>query len=100
MERAGNVRDIVLGSAEHDLGPVAVGQPAQPAQELVAVHLRHVPVEQDGVRHLALAALERLLAVLGLGDLEIEALQNAPGDLPDDAEIVNDQTAFSWPHSL
>ena len=38
--------------------------------------------------------LERLLAVLGLGDLEVEAFQDAPRDLADDAEIVDDQAGL------
>src|SRR5262249_46063080 len=72
VERACDVRNVVLGGAEHHFRPVAVGQPAQHAQELVAVHLRHVPVEQHGVGHLTAAGVERLLAVLGFNDLELE----------------------------
>src|SRR5947207_2826529 len=53
VERARDVRDVVFGGAEHHLGPVAAGKPAQRLEELVAVHLRHIPVEKDGVRELA-----------------------------------------------
>ena len=42
---ARDVGDVVLGGAEHYLGPVAAGQPAQYAQEVIAIHLRHIPVE-------------------------------------------------------
>ena len=85
MERARDVRDVVLGGAEHHLGLVAAGHAAQIAEELVAVHDRHVPVEQDRVGQSALADFQRLLAVLGFDDLEIEAFQDAPCDFPDDA---------------
>src|SRR6185437_4599609 len=47
MQRARDVGDVVLGGAEHDLRAVAARHPPQRPQELVAVHLRHVPVEQD-----------------------------------------------------
>src|SRR4051812_38228968 len=40
VQRARDMGDVVLGGAEHDLGPVAVRHPAQRAQELVAVHAR------------------------------------------------------------
>src|SRR6478672_5744405 len=68
MQRARNVRDVVFGGAEHDLGRIATGHAAQVAEELVAVHDRHVPVEQNRFGHGALANLKRLLAVLGLAD--------------------------------
>src|SRR5215510_16289065 len=70
MQRARDVSDVVLGRAEHDLGLVAARQSPQRPQELVAVHLRHVPVEQNSVRQLALALAQRLFAVLRLGDRE------------------------------
>ena len=70
------------------------GNSPQRAQELVAVHLRHVPVEQDRLRQLAPAGVERLLAVLGLHDLEFEPFENSPRHLADDAGVVNDQTGF------
>ncbi len=75
--RARDMRDVVLGSAEHHLGPVAAGKPTQRFEELVAVHLRHVPIEQDRVRQTAMACAERLLAILGFRDREFHALQNA-----------------------
>src|SRR5467141_4324301 len=81
MKRARDVRDIVFSGAEHHLGLVAAGHAAQIAKEFIAVHHRHVPVEQDRLRQSALANLKRLLAVLGLDDLEIQTYQNAPCDL-------------------
>ena len=74
------------------LGCVAAGHAAQIAEELVAVHDRHVPVEQDRIGQAALADFERLLAVLGLDDLEIQAFQDAPCDLSDDAGVIDDKT--------
>src|SRR5262245_48445117 len=86
--------NVVLGGAEHHLRTVAVRHPAQQPQELVAVHLRHVPVEQHRIRHLGAADFERPLAVLGLGNLEIEPFENSPCHLANDARIVNDQTGL------
>jgi hypothetical protein len=77
--------DVVLGGAEHDLRHVAAGHAAQIAKEFVTVHHRHVPVEQHRVRQLALAGFERLLAVLGFDDLEIETFQNPACNLANDA---------------
>src|SRR3981189_1359355 len=54
MQRARDVGDIVLGGAEHHLGRVATGHAAQIAEEFVAVHHGHVPVEQDRLGHGAL----------------------------------------------
>src|SRR5262245_35273122 len=94
VQRARDVRDIIFRGAEHDLGAVAVRHPAQHAQELIAVHLRHVPVEQHCIRHPRPAGFNRLLAVLGLGDLELEPFENSPRHLANDARIVNDQTSL------
>src|SRR5262245_18038970 len=64
---------------------------AQHAQELVAVHLRHVPVEQHRVGHLRTAGVERLLAVLGLDALDIHSFEDPPCHLSNDARIINHQ---------
>src|ERR1700758_4887800 len=80
VKRARNVSDIVLRGAEHHLGLVAAWHAAEIAEELVAVHDGHVPVQQDGFRQSALADLKRLLAVFGFDDLEIQAFQDTPCD--------------------
>src|SRR5262245_4143833 len=85
VQRARDMRHVVLGGAEHDLGPIAVGHPPQRAQEFVAVHLRHVPVEQDGIGHLAAAGLDRLLTVFRFDDFELETFENPPRHFSDDA---------------
>src|SRR5450759_3372926 len=92
VKRARDVRDIVFGGAEHHLGLVAAGHAAQIAEEFIAVHDRHVPVEQDRIGQSALADFQRLLAVLGFDDLEVEAFQDPPCDLPDDARVVDNKT--------
>jgi len=56
------------------LGLVAAGHAAKIAKEFETVHHRHVPVEQDRLGQAALAGLQRLLAVLGLDDLEVSSL--------------------------
>src|SRR5262245_28835468 len=76
MQRASDMGDVVLRGAEHHLGLVAAGHAAQVAEELVAVHDRHVPVEQHGIGQPALAGFQRLLAVLGFDNLEIQAFQD------------------------
>src|SRR5882757_5485435 len=85
MQRARDMGDVVFGGAEHHLGLVAAGHAAQIAEELVAVHHRHVPVEQDRFRHRALADFERLFAVFGFDDLEVETFQDAARNLSNDA---------------
>src|SRR5205085_2485245 len=93
-ERARDVSDIVFSCAEYDLGSVTAGQAAQRLEEVVAVHHRHVPVEQYRVGQCDAALLERLLSVLGLDDLEIETFENSPRHLADDARIVDHQTGL------
>src|SRR3954462_5687337 len=93
VQRARDMRDVVLGGAEHHLGLVATRHAPEMAEELVAVHHRHVPVEQDRVGQAALAGLQRLLTVLGFEDLEVEALQDPARNLADDAGIINDETS-------
>src|SRR5260370_27087498 len=78
IERARDMVDSVFSGAEHHLGLVTAGQAAQIAKEFVAVHHRHVPVEQDRLGQSALANLKRLLAVLGFDALEIHLFQNTP----------------------
>src|SRR4051794_37860985 len=96
VQRARDVGDVVLGGAEHHLGRIAAGHAAQVAQEFIAVHDRHVPVEQDGVGQPALADFQRLLAVLGLGDLEIQPFQYTPRDFSDHARVVDHQTCLHF----
>src|SRR5262249_7702286 len=55
MERARDMGDVVLGGAEHHFRSIPIRQPAEDAQELIAVHFRHVPVQQHSVGHLAAA---------------------------------------------
>src|SRR5690242_18284497 len=100
VQRTCNMRDIVFGGAEHHFRTVASRQPTKRAQEVVAVHLRHIPIEQNSLRQLLPARFERLLAVLCFQDLEIEPFQNSPRHLSNDAGVVNDQTRFHRTASL
>src|SRR3982074_1240456 len=92
MKRARDVRDVGFSGAEHHLGRIPAGHAAQIAEELIAVHHRHVPVEQYGVGQSALADFQRLLAVLGFDDLEIQAFQDAPCDFSNDARVIDNKT--------
>src|SRR5439155_9917424 len=96
VQRSRNVCDVVFGGAEHHLGRVAAGHTAQIAEELIAVHDRHVPVEQHRFRHRALADFKRLCAVLGLDDLKVETFEDAARDFSDDARVIDDQTGFHF----
>src|SRR5579862_6671592 len=94
VQRTRDVGDVVLGGAEHHFRPVAAGQPAQHPQEVIAVHFRHVPVEQDGIGQLPLAGFDGFLAVLGFRDLEIETFEDPSRHLADDARVVDNQTGL------
>ena len=94
LERLLDMRHVVLGRAEDDLRRIAAGHLAQPPEEIDPVHDRHVPVEQDRVRHLARAGLHRLSAVLGLGTAKSQLLQDLPRHLADDAAVIDDKAGF------
>src|ERR1700690_1198510 len=100
VQCARDMRDVVFGGAEHYLGRVAARQFAQRTQELVAVHFRHVPVEQDRIGQMGPAGGERLLAIFGFHDLEFESFKNSPRHLADDTGVVNNQTRFHRTPSL
>ena len=85
----------VLGRAEDHLRLVAARHLAELGQELEAAHDRHVPVEQDQLGERLLAVLERLSAVLGLGDLEVHAFEDLLGDLADERAVIHDQRLSS-----
>ena len=85
---------IILGRAEHDDRPVPGILTAQGLDEIQAVHNRHIPVQQDGVGHVLPALLKRFRAVAGFNTREFQLFQNAPGDFPDNARIVNDETGL------
>src|SRR5215217_1234894 len=84
-ERPRDVRDIILGGAEHVYKHIAAGETAHRLEKVIAVHHRHVPVEQDRVGQCAAALLQRLLAVFCLRNLEVEPFENTPRHLADDA---------------
>src|SRR6266576_2994483 len=92
MHGARDMVDVVLSGAEHHLGLIAAGHATQIAEEFIAVHHRHVPVEQDRLGQATLADLERLLAILGFDDLEIQTFQDPPCDLSNHARVIDYQT--------
>ena len=63
-------------------------------QKFDAVHDRHIPIEQDDLRHTGLTRLQRLLTIGGLGNIEIEFLENFPGDHTNDLGIIDNQAGF------
>src|SRR5262249_16080781 len=92
MVRTRDMRHVVLRGAEHHLRHVAAGHAAQIAEELVRIHHRPVPVAQDRIGQTAHPGLKRLLAVLGIHNLEIQTFQDAACDFPDDARVINNKT--------
>ncbi len=67
-----------------------------PAERLVAVHLRHLEVEQDDVdarRAFGLEQVHRHPAVLGLDDLVALGLEGAREDGPVEPRVVDDEDA-------
>jgi len=64
------------------------------AQEIDAVHHRHVPVQQHGVRHGGATPGEGFHSVGGLGDLETYVFQDAPGDFTDHPAVVDDEAGL------
>ena len=94
---ARSAREIwFIGRAEHHHRLVAAGQPVQIAEEFVAVHDGHIPVEQHRIRQAVPTGLQRLRAVFGFDNLEIQPFQDAPCDLPHHTRIINDQTCLHW----
>ena len=75
-QRFGDLLHVVFGGAEDDDGIVPARLTAECGHEIHAVHHRHVPVEQDGVRHAGAALVERRRAVTGLVAVKLEAFQD------------------------
>jgi hypothetical protein len=88
--------DAIFGGAEHHLGFIAARHAAQMSKEVVAVHHRHVPVEQNRLGHRALADFKRSSRRPRPRRSEIETFQDAARDLSDDAGIIDDQTCSSF----
>src|SRR6202034_156101 len=94
VKRPRDMCDVVFGGAEHPFRPIPAGKPPQHPQEIVAVHFRHIPVEQDRIRQLPFAGFDRLLAVLCFHDLEFETFEDSPSYLANDARVVDNQTSL------
>jgi two-component system cell cycle response regulator CtrA len=92
--RQRQVADVAFGKAVDDARRVAADVRAQQLQELDAAHDRHLPVEQDHVRHFLPALVEGLLAILGFVHDEVDVLEDAPRDFPHHARIIDDQARF------
>src|SRR4249919_1037706 len=63
FKRRADMRHVVFCGAKHDLGLVGMAALTEELQKLHPAHHRHVPVEQDDVRHLGLTARQRFLPV-------------------------------------
>ena len=63
-------------------------------EELHAAHDGHVPVEQDDVGHLGLAAGQSFLPVAGFLDLEFEGFEDVTRNFADHLGVIDDQTAL------
>src|ERR1700730_7200850 len=94
MHRTRDMREVVFGGAEDDLRLVAVRHGAERAQEFVAVHDRHVPIEENRFGHLLGARFERLTAVGRFHDGKAKSFEDSPSHLSDYARIVDYKTTF------
>src|SRR5476649_375565 len=81
MHRTRDMREVVFGSAEDDLRLVAVRHGAERAKEFVAIHHRHVPIEENRLGHLLGARFERLTAVGRFYDGKAESFEDSPSHL-------------------
>ena len=88
------LEQAVSPSSSERMQSITVTTLAKQAEELHPAHHRHVPVEQNNIGHLLFAARQRLLAIARFVDLELQGLQDMPGDLPDHLRIIDYQTAF------
>src|SRR5579859_75534 len=95
-----NMLDIVFRGAEHHDRLLAARQLAQLAQEIDAVHVRHVPVEQDRIRQLLGADIESDFPVFRFLRLEAELLQDLLGHHADDLRIIDNKTGLHSHPSL
>ena len=57
--------------------------------ELVAIHARHLDIQQHQVRHALFQAFQRFHAVAGDADLEVVAFEDAAGDLAHRQRVVD-----------
>src|SRR6185295_14327483 len=94
VERALDMLDAIFGRTKHNLGLIAARHAAQMTHEVVAVHHRHVPVEQDRLRHRALANDQGVHTVFGFDDLKTESFQDAARHFTNNAGILNNETRF------
>src|SRR5437660_263808 len=86
--RARDMCNVVLGRAEYHFRSLAAGKAAQHAQEIIAVHFRHVPIKQNRVGKFALTSLGGLLAVRGFENLKLEIFQNSSRDFADNTGVI------------
>src|SRR4051794_40409889 len=94
VERALDMIDAIFGGAEHHLGLIAARHAAQMTHEVVAVHHRHVPVEQNRLWHRALANDQSVHTVFGFDDVKTESFEDAARHFTNNAGILNNETRF------
>src|SRR5579859_7370305 len=95
-----DVLDVVLSGAEHDDRLFPTRQLAQFAEEIDAVHVRHVPIQQDRVRQFFHADVESDLPVFRFLRFEAQLLQDFLGHHADDLRVVDNQTGLHSHPSL
>jgi len=76
--------NIIFRGAENNHGRIPAGGLPEGFQEIKAVHLGHVPVQQHYMGHAAfLAGLKRQLSILSFHDIEVEFLKDIARDKTD-----------------
>ena len=88
-DRFDRSRRIAVPGNHHDRQPFV--ERAQLAQDLHAVHARHLDVEQHDVRPFAADDVERFLAAGGADELVVLVLEDHPQRIADRRFVVDDQ---------
>jgi hypothetical protein len=91
---AGDVRGIVLGGQVENSRLCAARQRAELGQELHGVAVRHLPVDDHAVGHLAAAHFDGIGAIVHFCGTDARIFQNLDRDFSNRARIVDDETVF------
>ena len=85
---------VVFGGTKHHDRLFSALLAAQGAQEIQPVHDGHIPIEQDGVRHLLTAMIEGFGAIGRFQDIKFKIANNASGDFAHNARVINNKAAL------
>lgn len=90
-DRFGDMDDVVFGRTVDDHGFGAERLAPQRTQKFDARHRGHVPIEQDGVGHVAPAEVQSRRSVFGFIGRKLQLFQNLARDFPENPAVIDDQ---------